>query len=535
MLGVVGVLCKLIGVLYRVPLAAIVGAQGLGQFQLVFPFYTLLLTISSAGLPVALSVQVARMAATGQGAHSRVLLRGALLRLGALGALGTLAMALGSGALATATGDAQAWRGFLALSPAIVLVMLLAACRGYLQGWADMASTAVSQLLEQLARVAISLPMAAVGMRRGSAVAAAMALLGTTLAEVAALAYVGWVCARHARQHAPAPERVPTSAGGAHRAWLRAAWPVTCVAALVPLMNLLDTFTCVGGLLRGGLTAQQTAAYGWHQGADALAETAVTLYGLYSGAVLTLLNVCGAVALALATAVAPWVARTHAQGDAEGLRRHATFILRATWLLGLPCTAGLFLLADPLMALFYPGFTPSQLAEAARILRVSAAGVACFMLAQGTAGVLQGMGLHRRPMQGMALGMACKLALGALLLPRPTVGVLGAAWGSVLGFAVCAVWNTVALLRATRARMPWGSALRTLMAAGGMAGALYAALAVFGAPAHSAHTLAWVCMAAALYAALACMLGAVVSDDLRILPGGAALAQRLLRRHVLRA
>ncbi len=147
-LGIAGLICKVVGVMYRIPLASGIGAQGIGIYQQVFPSYNLMLTVSSAGIPVAISRMVAGYLAQNDPRNARRVVRGSLLLLTVLGALMTLIMALLSGRFAEAVGTPEARLSFLYIAPSLFLVCAMSAFRGEMQGRRRMTPTAVSQLIE---------------------------------------------------------------------------------------------------------------------------------------------------------------------------------------------------------------------------------------------------------------------------------------------------------------------------------------------------------------------------------------------------
>ena len=190
-LGVAGIICKVVGVLYRIPLAHLIGPEGMGVYHKVFPAYNLLLTVSSAGLPVAISRMVAHYVTVEDPRNARRIFKLAMRMLFVLGLLTTLLMLVFSGQLAAWQGTAQTKAGYIAIAPSLFFVCTMSAFRGFLQGQRNMLPTAVSQLIEQVGRVAIALPFAYWGMRQGGvALGAAGALLGGTIAEGAALLYM---------------------------------------------------------------------------------------------------------------------------------------------------------------------------------------------------------------------------------------------------------------------------------------------------------------------------------------------------------
>ena len=166
-LGVAGIICKIVGVLYRIPLAHLIGPEGMGVYHKVYPAYNLLLTISSAGLPVAISRMVAHYVTREEPQNARRIFKIAMRMLLVLGLLTTLLMLLFSGQLAAWQGTMETRAGYMAIAPSLFFVCVMSAFRGFLQGQRNMVPTAVSQLIEQIGRVFIALPLAYLGMRRG--------------------------------------------------------------------------------------------------------------------------------------------------------------------------------------------------------------------------------------------------------------------------------------------------------------------------------------------------------------------------------
>ena len=189
-LGIAGILCKLIGVLFTIPLTHLIGADGLGIFQGVFPTYNLLLTISSAGLPVAVSRMVSHFLARRDPRNAKQVFTVAAYLMGSIGSVFSLLMFLSSGMLANHVNQPEAMPGFEMIAPCVAIVCLLSAFRGFMQGQQNMVPTAISQLIEQVGKVIVALPLAAIGKRTSVAMGAAYALLGITIVEGFALIYM---------------------------------------------------------------------------------------------------------------------------------------------------------------------------------------------------------------------------------------------------------------------------------------------------------------------------------------------------------
>ena len=176
-LGVAGIICKVVGVLYRIPLAHLIGPEGMGVYHKVYPAYNLLLTISSAGLPVAISRMVAHYLTREDPRNARRIFSMAMRMLLVLGLLTTLLMLVFSGRLAAWQGTQDTKAGYMAIAPSLFFVCVMSAFRGFLQGQRNMVPTAVSQLIEQIGRVFIALPLAYFGMQRGGVALGAVSVV----------------------------------------------------------------------------------------------------------------------------------------------------------------------------------------------------------------------------------------------------------------------------------------------------------------------------------------------------------------------
>ena len=176
-LGIAGILCKLIGVLFSIPLNMI-SSKVATDFYLVYPTYTLLLTISSAGLPVAVSRLVAGFLARNDPRNAKNTFKFALFTLFVIGFFFSLIMVILNPVLVNMVGVEETSGGYYAIAPCVMIVCVLSAFRGLFQGQQNMVPTAVSQLMEQIGKVALSLPLAALGLKNSVAAGAAGALLG---------------------------------------------------------------------------------------------------------------------------------------------------------------------------------------------------------------------------------------------------------------------------------------------------------------------------------------------------------------------
>lgn len=187
MLAVCSVIAKLLGAMYRIPLTNILGGEGMGLYQMVFPLYTLLLTVSSGGLPVAISRIIAVKLAEDDEAGAAKVLKVSVAALAAIGIIGSLALALFNDSIAAVQGNGDAALAYVGIAPAVALVAVLSCYRGYYQGRENMLPSAVSQLIEQAVKLFLGLYFARLMMPRGVAYGVFGALLGVSASELLAM------------------------------------------------------------------------------------------------------------------------------------------------------------------------------------------------------------------------------------------------------------------------------------------------------------------------------------------------------------
>ena len=188
MLAVCSVLAKLLGAMYRIPLTNILGGEGMGLYQMVFPLYTLLLTVSSGGLPVAISRLIAVKLADGDEKGAAKVLNVAVVALFIVGLLGTLTLLLLNDFIAGVQGNREAALAYVGIAPAVTFVAVLSCYRGYYQGRENMLPSAVSQLVEQAVKLGLGLYFASLFLKKGTAYGVLGALLGVSVSEFLAMA-----------------------------------------------------------------------------------------------------------------------------------------------------------------------------------------------------------------------------------------------------------------------------------------------------------------------------------------------------------
>ena len=496
----VGILVvKLIGMFYKIPLLNIIGEQGSADFNNAYNIYSVLLTISTAGLPVAVSKLVSEADALGRRNQVRRTFRLALALFLILGVLSFLVMFFGSEQLAGLMNDSMAAPGIRALAPAVICVGCLSAFRGYAQGHGSMTPTAVSQIIEALCKLTVGLGLAywLVGHGADASHAAAGAITGVTVGTIVALAYMLMNFLITRSQEPQLADDRPDEPATILKHLLMIAVPITISSSMVGIVTVIDTSLVQGQLQRALLENQDTwnlygnfvdftsleeALSAWQaalpdgsavsmslldqyaaqaealrdqqsaltdlQSASlelhaALENISRTLYGNYSGA-LNIYNLPTSLMAAVTASVIPAVSGALARRDRRGAGRITGSALRISALAACPMAVGLFVLGEPIMALIFPNLNPQLAGPLLSTLGLATLFV-CMMLVCNS--ILQAHGFVSLPVIIMVAGGVVKIITNYNVVIQPTIGIYGAPMGNILCFALCMTLDLVVMSR----------------------------------------------------------------------------------------
>ncbi len=434
-LSAAGVICHLLGVIFRIPLSNIVGNYGIGLYQLVFPLYSLLLIISSAGIPVALSKMIARVRDDRR--QTKQIFVNAVVVLFVIGAVITLAFLLLSQQIAAWQGKPEIWPLYIAIAPAVWFVCVISAYRGYFQGLNNMVPTAVSQIVEQVVKVAVGLWLAFWLIKYSVLWAVFGAILAVAVSELAAVIMLAVVYAVRAKKATKTLTIEEPKIGfwsllswGVIRRIFAIAAPIMVMSLAFPVVQLFDSFYVVNALKSAGV------------------EQATELYGIATGAVHTLINVPSVVGVAIATVMLPMVSRAFKQGDLQTMRKKSWTALGIFLIIGTAAALGLFLLPKFVLTLLYgKAFSgqPEELAAGILLLRIESWAIILIGLTQVSGSILQGCDYERVPMWALISGGLVKVVFELITLK--SLGIMAVSVANLLCYGVALVLNGVVLIK----------------------------------------------------------------------------------------
>jgi len=524
-LAVAGLICKVIGAVFRIPLANIIGELGMGNYQLAYPIYALLLVVSTAGLPTAISKMVSERVALGdyRGAHYIFKVAFRVLLIIGISSSG-LMMAL-SEPIARLIGQPTAVYALLAIGPALFFVSVLSAYRGYFQGMQMMTPTASTQLVEQIGKLLIGLTLAAAWIGYGPEYGAAGALVGVTASEIAALALIMGFYRRKKRDFAQLERRAPkigkeVSFKSTVGLILKIAVPVTLGACIMPLVSAIDS-----AIVIRCLTSIKYSV-----------DSATSLFGMLTGYVNPLINMPAVLSLALAMSLVPAISSSKAERDLKGVKQKSSLGFRLALLVGLPCALGFFVLSEPILKLLYHNLEGENLKITVGLLQTMSLGVLFLTMVQTMTGILQGLGKVTIPVINLLIGAVVKVAVSLILIRIPEINIQGAAIGTLTCYAVAAVLDVIMVIKYSKFSFKlMDHLLKPLIASGVMTAAAYYGYNIAaGHFSNTVSTLIAVVAAVAVYAVMLFLIRALNREDMDFIPGGGKITKLMLKLHFWR-
>ena len=530
LLAIATAVVKVIGAFYKLPLNAVIGAEGYAYFTTAYDIYAVLLMISTAGLPVAMSRMISQSASLGHYNQVRRIYNTARGIFLALGLVSTLVMLAGCRWLAETLNQPDAWAAIASLAPCALLMGVISAYRGFFQGQGNMRPTSNSQMMEAVFKLVVGLSLAFVidYFTHNIALAAGGAILGVTVSCLVSVFYL---------QHKFRPDYrdLPQSGdqargyGNTAKNLLAIAIPITIGSAGLQLLTVVESGLYMDRLV---YLIGSNQYMGQMVTGDVDAQKAATiLKGIYNMAQ-TIFNMPCAFIVPITVSVIPAITANLTLKKDGAVRSTEESAARITGLLSLPCTVGLFVLAEPIMSLL-GGYTGTQLVLGGQLLALLGVSVFLYAIIQYTNALLQSHGYAHVPVINMLLCGVAKLVVVYILVGNPAIGILGAPIGAILGYGCIAVLNLIsirklvpqkpALLRALlRPLLP--AALMGLAVYGSYRGLLY----VFGADASRVILCGGpIAVGVAVYFAGVVLFKAITREDCQLLPKGAQIAKLL--------
>ncbi len=548
LLAMATAIVKVIGALYSIPLKGIIGDDAFSYYSTAYEIYTLLLMISTAGLPVAMSRMISQASSLGNYRQVRKIYLVSRNIFLTLGLAGTLLMVLGCGWLANIQGQPDAWAAICTLGPCCFLICLMSAYRGFFQGQSNMLPTSVSQVLEAVVKLIIGLAVAALLLHYTGlqSLSAAGAIFGVTVSCVVSSVYLG-VCFRKDYRQLPDAGGEVRSSGNIAKNLLAIAIPITIGSAGLQFLTVAETgiymdqlkdgfeATLSSAELQGLLTAfgykGDIAAVTREVGIQYLADNQKGIYNFIQ----KIFNMPCAFITPITISIIPAITAQLTRDKLSAARDTEESAARVAGLISAPCAVGLAVLAEPVTALL-GGYTGIKLELAGQLMTVMGICILFNAAVLLTTAIMQAHGHVNLPVVNMLVGGIIKLATVWLLTANPSIGILGTPIGSLLCYMSITVLNILSIKKALPSAPSilrnMGKAVLAAVLMGVSVFAVWLGLdRLFGG--EGGRLAALICCAVPIvigilvYAFAAVRLRAVTKEDCLLLPKGEKIAKLL--------
>ena len=515
LLAMATAIVKVIGALYKIPLNAIIGEQGFGYYSTAYEIYTVLLMISTAGLPVAMSRMISQASSLNRYRQVRKIYTVSKTIFLTLGLVGALLMTVFCRHLAAFQEQPDAWAAIGTLGPCCFLICLMSTYRGFFQGQSNMTPTSVSQVLEAVCKLIIGIAAALIikHYTNDVSLAAAGAIAGVTVSCLVSSVYLSRRCGKALRD-LPLCEDTASSSKDIAKGLLAIAIPITIGSAGLQILTVLETKIYMSQLLK---TMTQD-----------LADTQKGIYNMCQ----TIFNMPCAFITPITISVIPAITAQLTVKDRKAVRATEESAARVTGLIAAPCAVGLAVLAGPVTGLL-GGYTGEKLVLSGQLMTVLGICVLFNAVVLFTNAVMQAHGHVNLPVINMFVGGVVKLVAISILSGNPDIGILGAPIGSLLCYVCITVLNLICMKRIfENPPAIVRNVLKSVLAAGIMGAAVWGTLqgliALLGPEMSRVISCGVpILVGVAVYVIAAVKLRAITRDDCLLLPKGKKIADLL--------
>lgn len=567
---------KVIGLLYKIPLTNMIGEVGMGFFSAAYELYTPILSISMAGIPVAVAKMVSQDVALHKYNDVKRLYSISFKLFMLVGALGTLLVLLMAWPYSYyINGRQEAIYSVIAVSPAVFFCCGMSIYRGYYEGLRNMFPTAISQVIEASGKLVLGLIFSWGVMYYGNAqfeagkavfgnivsneaealsamypFAAAGAILGVTCGTAFGMLFTilrhklkGDGITRAELVNSPPAEdsKVLT------KQLIAFAVPVVLSSLILNITNLIDAFTirrCLVYVTDNHLDILNML-YGESFRMSETLTTDIPMYlsGCYSTAI-NFKNLVPMITLNLGVSALPVLSAAWAVKEHKNVKTTIESVIRLTMLIAFPAGIGMAVLAKPILTMLYSS-RPGLIPIATPIMAMYGYATALMAVSTPITNMLQAVGRTDVPMRSMIIGAVVKIIMNIILVSNPRINIMGAPISSIVFYIIIVSLNLTALLKTTKSKLNWNSILVkpcfcailcgvTAWASFGLCNkgisSVISADGLFGVSALNASNisaLVAILAAVVVYAVALLLIKAIAKDDVVMLPKGEKIAKIL--------
>nr|WP_314503062.1 polysaccharide biosynthesis protein [uncultured Lachnoanaerobaculum sp.] len=433
-LAIAGILVRLIGLAYRVPLLRIIGADGMGYYSTAYNLYAIILLLSSYSLPLAVSKMVSVRILKNEYKNANKILKAALIYATIVGGLGFIVVFFGADFFASSLYQMPLAKYALqSLAPTIWIMAYLGVLRGYFQGHSTMVPTALSQIFEQVVNAVVSVAAAyylcEMAVRHAKpenvklAYGAAGGTIGTGAGTVIALSVMlifFFLSAKDRRKKIKDDKSVrKESFHTITRILILTVIPVIASTAIYNINSVLD----------GMVFGQSMKALG-------LEEETSKLYGIYTGGYLVLVNVPVAISNAMSSSLIPAISRSFSRGERADVNSKISMVIRFASIVSFPCAIGLAVISVPIMGILFKDVQDAMMAS--YLMIIGSGVVVLYSVSTVTNAILQGTSLINKPVKNAFISLIIHFIILYILLFTLKLNIIGLVFGNmVFALSMC--------------------------------------------------------------------------------------------------
>lgn len=526
-LSISNVLQKIIGATLKIPLHGLLGGDGMGYYLIAYTIYVWFYMISTAGLPVAISIMISDSRARGNFREANKIFGITMRFFMVIGLSGSLIMIFGSKLFASLYKQEGAYLAIMALAPTLFFVCISSALRGYFQGYQLMLPTAISQLIEALGKMTIGITLAIVTINQGfgSDVTAAATVMGLTVGVFIGMIFLIVFKLRFKPDPYDAEFVRPDSDMMEVRGWKTIAKSLFMIAIPITLSASIMSFTSI---IDGIIISRQLQSLGYN------ADIARAMMGDYSAQAVTMWNVPPALIYPISYSIIPLISAAIKLGQTERVKNVMNSAIKVVALIALPCSIGMSVLAEPILKLVFTDQTAAE--SVAPLLSVLSLSIFFIAMVAITNAILQVHHYERKPIISMIAGSIAKIIFSYILIGSPSIELFGAPISTFICYLIIMLVNFYFVARYVglipNVRVVLVKPLVSAIICGAAALGSYKLLELVIHP--KIATLCAIGFAALVYGVFIFLIGAVTRDDLMLLPKGNKLCSIFEKFHLLK-
>jgi len=409
------VIVKIVGLLYKIPMLSFLGAEGMGYFNSAYEIYALLCVVSTAGLPVALSMLVSSYRENGNHLAIKSVYKSAVSLFLFLGIVGTTLLFTFADTISKLIKNESALYSLIAIAPALLFVCVSSAIRGYFQGHLKMLPTAISQMIEAVGKLVFGILFAKYALDSGYdlSIVAAFAVLGLTLGTFLSSIYLIIVKIFSKPNFKNINYDSVTSEKGKASLLVKIAFPITVSSAVISVTRIIDMT----------LIMRRLQDIGYSVG------VANEIYGVYTTVAVPIFSLVPSLLAPISMSLVPSLS-----GALEKSERKTDVVYKAikiTVFFAIPASLAIVLYSSPIISLLFYNIK-GELSNASRLLSILGVSVVFSCLISTTNSILQSYRKVYKPILSMSIGAAVKIISAYIFIGIPQINVLGAPISTLL-------------------------------------------------------------------------------------------------------